>query len=154
MRDSAQLLSQLLTLSPFSDAALLFVAGRPFAMVNCVECYTTRVLYERVLNALAGHVVGPDNEYGSYAACAKLSVFVRRLAELYADLESGRVGGGGSGGGGVDDEASADGDGGTRDKGKARARYLVGCFQLAVGLPHSPPSPHPLRAPSGTRAMR
>ncbi|KAJ1940151.1 hypothetical protein EC988_007117, partial [Linderina pennispora] len=41
--------------------------GQQYALVNCVECFTSRLLFERVLNAWAGHVPNRENKYANVA---------------------------------------------------------------------------------------
>ncbi|KAJ2786680.1 hypothetical protein GGI15_001308 [Coemansia interrupta] len=52
------------------------------AFVSGVECFTARLLFERTLNAWAGHVPSKDNAYSNYRKCDSLVDFVARASEL------------------------------------------------------------------------
>ncbi|CAI9578028.1 unnamed protein product, partial [Staurois parvus] len=49
----------------------------PYAVVNCVECFTSRLLFEQILNQLYNHRPAPDNEYSSYERCDTFNDFIR-----------------------------------------------------------------------------
>lgn len=49
----------------------------PYAIVNCVECFTLRLLFEQILNQLYNHRPAPDNEYSSYERCDTFNEFIR-----------------------------------------------------------------------------
>ncbi|XP_073439972.1 origin recognition complex subunit 5 isoform X2 [Dendrobates tinctorius] len=49
----------------------------PSAFVNCVECFTARLLFEQILNQLYNHCPGPENEFSSYKKCDTFNEFVR-----------------------------------------------------------------------------
>ncbi|KAG8570698.1 hypothetical protein GDO81_011375 [Engystomops pustulosus] len=49
----------------------------PHVFVNCVECYTARILFEEILNQLYNHCPGPENEFSSYERCDTFNEFVR-----------------------------------------------------------------------------
>ncbi|KAM3929277.1 origin recognition complex subunit 5 [Leptodactylus fuscus] len=49
----------------------------PHVFVNCVECFTTRLLFEQILNQLYNHRPGPENEFSSYERCDTFNEFVR-----------------------------------------------------------------------------
>ncbi|XP_069816078.1 origin recognition complex subunit 5 isoform X2 [Dendropsophus ebraccatus] len=49
----------------------------PHAFVNCVECFTARLLYEEILNQLYKHRPNPDNGFTSYERCDTFNEFVR-----------------------------------------------------------------------------
>ncbi|XP_069587549.1 origin recognition complex subunit 5 isoform X2 [Ranitomeya imitator] len=49
----------------------------PSAFVNCVECFTARLLFEQILNQLYKHCPGPENEFSSYKKCDTFNEFVR-----------------------------------------------------------------------------
>ncbi|XP_033103413.1 origin recognition complex subunit 5-like isoform X3 [Anneissia japonica] len=57
----------------------------PHAVVNCVECYTQRLMYEQLLNKVAGYQSGPSNNYGSFARCDNTNDFVRLLRSAIAE---------------------------------------------------------------------
>ncbi|XP_020382328.1 origin recognition complex subunit 5 isoform X1 [Rhincodon typus] len=48
----------------------------PHVIVNCVECFSSRMLFEQILNELQGHSLSPKNEYSSYLQCNTLNEFV------------------------------------------------------------------------------
>ncbi|ELT87755.1 hypothetical protein CAPTEDRAFT_162477 [Capitella teleta] len=50
--------------------------------VNCVECYSARLLFQRVLNELSGHVPSAANDFTSYSRCDNTNDFVRILKHL------------------------------------------------------------------------
>lgn len=54
-----------------------FVLQLPHAFVNCVECFTARLLFEQILNQLYNHCPGPENEFSSYERCDTFNEFVR-----------------------------------------------------------------------------
>ncbi|XP_075684404.1 origin recognition complex subunit 5 isoform X2 [Rhinoderma darwinii] len=45
--------------------------------VNCVECFTARLLFEQILNQLHNHCPGPENEFSSFERCDTFNEFVR-----------------------------------------------------------------------------
>ncbi|XP_078409344.1 origin recognition complex subunit 5 isoform X1 [Cetorhinus maximus] len=48
----------------------------PHVIVNCVECFSSRMLFEQILNQLQGHSLSPANEYSSCLQCNTLNEFV------------------------------------------------------------------------------
>ena len=48
-------------------------------VVNCVECYTAKLVYECILNELSGTVPSPSNDYAIYRRCDNMDDFVRHL---------------------------------------------------------------------------
>ncbi len=58
-------------------------------MVNCVECYTPRLMFEHILNHLSHTVPAPSNDFASYARCDNMTDFVRLLAQLLNDSYQG-----------------------------------------------------------------
>eukprot|EP00249_Psilotum_nudum_P013872 c24559_g1_i1 orf=5-1312(+) len=54
---------------------------RPFAYVSCRSCHNPRILFESLLNQLAGHGRTADNNYCSVKKCDKLLEFVEYLPE-------------------------------------------------------------------------
>ncbi|KAJ2782951.1 hypothetical protein H4R18_001967 [Coemansia javaensis] len=56
--------------------------GRRHAVVSGVECFTVRLLFERVLNAWAGHVPTAAGRYGNYARCDTVVDFVNGARAL------------------------------------------------------------------------
>ncbi|CAH2285379.1 origin recognition complex subunit 5 [Pelobates cultripes] len=61
----------------------------PHAFVNCVECFSPRLLFEEILNKLFHHCPAPENEYSSIERCDTLNDFVRmyKKAVTSEDLE-------------------------------------------------------------------
>ncbi|XP_071960381.1 origin recognition complex subunit 5-like [Antedon mediterranea] len=57
----------------------------PHAIVNCVECHTQRLLYEQILNKVAGYQADPSNNYGCYARCDNANDFMRLLKSAIAE---------------------------------------------------------------------
>ncbi|CAJ0940290.1 unnamed protein product [Ranitomeya imitator] len=53
------------------------IISLPSAFVNCVECFTARLLFEQILNQLYKHCPGPENEFSSYKKCDTFNEFVR-----------------------------------------------------------------------------
>lgn len=50
--------------------------------IDCVECYTSKIMYETVLNQLFDHHLTADNNYASYAKCDSARDFVEALRKL------------------------------------------------------------------------
>ncbi|XP_064417512.1 origin recognition complex subunit 5 isoform X3 [Latimeria chalumnae] len=61
---------------------LLETLELPHAIVNCVECFTSRLLFEQVLNQLQGHHPSPENNYSSFTFCNTFNDFVRLYKQL------------------------------------------------------------------------
>ncbi|KAI8990224.1 origin recognition complex, subunit 5 [Pilobolus umbonatus] len=57
------------------------VFGNRTAFINCVECYTPRLLFERVMNQWTGWSVGEDNNYSSVCRVNHLQQFVHCIQE-------------------------------------------------------------------------
>ncbi|XP_068200889.1 origin recognition complex subunit 5-like [Palaemon carinicauda] len=53
--------------------------------VNCIEFYTTKVIYETILNNLSGTIPSSDNGYTSYASCDNFGDFIRFLKLINKD---------------------------------------------------------------------
>ncbi|NP_001017013.1 origin recognition complex subunit 5 [Xenopus tropicalis] len=49
----------------------------PCAFINCVECFTPRLLFEQILNHLHHHHPAPENEFSSKERCDTFNDFVR-----------------------------------------------------------------------------
>ncbi|KAJ2743179.1 hypothetical protein GGI20_003943 [Coemansia sp. BCRC 34301] len=58
--------------------------GSHYAYINSIECFTSRLLFERTLNAWAGHVPSADNRFSNYARCENLVDFVNGVRDLLA----------------------------------------------------------------------
>uniref|UniRef100_A0A8C5MRB1 Origin recognition complex subunit 5 n=1 Tax=Leptobrachium leishanense TaxID=445787 RepID=A0A8C5MRB1_9ANUR len=56
---------------------LLNTLELPYALINCVECFSPRLIYEEILNKLHNHYPAPENEYSSYERCDTFNDFVR-----------------------------------------------------------------------------
>ena len=48
-------------------------------VVNCVECYTAKLVYERILNELSGVIPSPSNDYAIYRRCDNMDDFIHYL---------------------------------------------------------------------------
>uniref|UniRef100_UPI00398EF0CA origin recognition complex subunit 5 isoform X2 n=1 Tax=Pristiophorus japonicus TaxID=55135 RepID=UPI00398EF0CA len=48
----------------------------PHVIVNCVECFSSRMLFEQIINQLQGHWVSREKEHSSYMRCITLNEFV------------------------------------------------------------------------------
>lgn len=62
-------------------AALLQRFAIQHVIINMVECYTTKILYETILNKFAGHKVDPGNGL-PYARCDNMMDFVDTLRKI------------------------------------------------------------------------
>uniref|UniRef100_F7CBD1 Origin recognition complex subunit 5 n=1 Tax=Xenopus tropicalis TaxID=8364 RepID=F7CBD1_XENTR len=59
-------------------STLLSIFGElPCAFINCVECFTPRLLFEQILNHLHHHHPAPENEFSSKERCDTFNDFVR-----------------------------------------------------------------------------
>ncbi|XP_053571088.1 origin recognition complex subunit 5 [Bombina bombina] len=56
---------------------MLSVLELPHVIVNCVECFSPRLLFEQILNQLHNHCPSAENEYSSYERCDTFNEFVR-----------------------------------------------------------------------------
>ncbi|KAJ2805082.1 hypothetical protein H4R20_002236, partial [Coemansia guatemalensis] len=56
--------------------------GQHYAFINSIECFTQRLLFERVLNSWAGHVPSVENRFANYARCDNLVDFVNCVRDL------------------------------------------------------------------------
>ncbi|XP_077977106.1 origin recognition complex subunit 5-like [Glandiceps talaboti] len=68
-------------------SSMVQVLQLPHATVNCVECYTQRLLYEQILNQVANVIPTPDNNYSSYARCDNMNDFVRLLQKVIEEKQ-------------------------------------------------------------------
>lgn len=50
--------------------------------IDCVECYTSKIIFETVLNGLFDHHLTAANNYASYAKCDNAREFVEALRKL------------------------------------------------------------------------
>ena len=51
-------------------------------MINCVEHYTGRRVFEHILNHLSGKVPTPENDFDMYSKCDNMNDFVRLLKRV------------------------------------------------------------------------
>lgn len=63
-------------------SAVLEKLGILTSYVSCVEFYTTRVMYETILNHLSGTVPSSINNYSSYASCDNIGEFIKHLRNI------------------------------------------------------------------------
>lgn len=50
-----------------------------YAYIDCIECYTSKMYYEAIVNSLSGHQLSPNNNYENYANCDSAEDFVDTL---------------------------------------------------------------------------
>lgn len=50
--------------------------------INCVECYTSKILYETIINKFYNHKICYENNFTSYSKCENLSEFIILLRKL------------------------------------------------------------------------
>ncbi|XP_014677965.1 PREDICTED: origin recognition complex subunit 5-like [Priapulus caudatus] len=62
--------------------ALLQTLRVPHAVLNCIECYSQRNLFEGILNQLSSYVPGPDNGYSALYRCDNVNDFIRLLRKV------------------------------------------------------------------------
>ena len=71
---------------------LLHTAGnesqRKIAYVNCTECFTARLIFDRILNGWTGTTPSAENNYSNYGRCDTLSQFSWTLKEMQAKAPS------------------------------------------------------------------
>lgn len=58
------------------------------AIIDCVECYTSKIIYETVVNELFDHQLTAENNYSSYARCENARDFVSAIGRLPASSSS------------------------------------------------------------------
>eukprot|EP00058_Branchiostoma_floridae_P011778 XP_002597266.1 hypothetical protein BRAFLDRAFT_260887 [Branchiostoma floridae] len=68
-------------------SSILNTLKLPHALVNCVECYTSRLLYDHILNQVALVTPAPDNDYTNYSRCDNMNDFVKTLRTVIEDRE-------------------------------------------------------------------
>ncbi|KAI9505323.1 hypothetical protein GGI25_003647 [Coemansia spiralis] len=64
--------------------------GQQYALVNCIECFTPRLLFERTLNAWAGHTPNVSNKYANYVRCENLVDFINCVRDLLVVASGGQ----------------------------------------------------------------
>jgi len=65
-------------------AALAARGGVAFAHVDCIECFTPRLLFERALDQLTGTVPQARTDWTTFARCDAPADFFRHLRRLEA----------------------------------------------------------------------
>eukprot|EP00056_Hartaetosiga_gracilis_P005292 m.83346 g.83346 ORF g.83346 m.83346 type:complete len:175 (-) comp12117_c1_seq1:1296-1820(-) len=58
-------------------------SGGKYTVVNCMEMYSPRVLYEEVLNSVSGCFPSQENMFGGYERCESMVKFVKHLSKIY-----------------------------------------------------------------------
>lgn len=53
--------------------------GIAYAYIDCIECYTSKMYFEAILNSLSGHRLSPNNNFENYANCDNAEDFVDTL---------------------------------------------------------------------------
>lgn len=53
-----------------------------YAYIDCIECYTSKMYYESVINSLSDHKLSPDNNFENYANCDSAEDFINTLNEM------------------------------------------------------------------------
>lgn len=53
-----------------------------YAFVECIECYTSKMFYESVINSLSGHKLTENNNFESFASCDNAEDFIDTLNAL------------------------------------------------------------------------
>ncbi|XP_078275824.1 origin recognition complex subunit 5 [Rhinoraja longicauda] len=61
---------------------LLETCKFPHVIVNCVECFSSRMLFEQILNQLQGNWLSSENECIPYLRCNTLNEFVLRFKQV------------------------------------------------------------------------
>ncbi len=54
--------------------------------INCVECYTARLLYEHIINSLFGELPCTANEFVPAIRCDNMNDFVRTFKKQAEDM--------------------------------------------------------------------
>lgn len=62
------------------------------ATINCLEGYSMKIIYESIINQLAGHDMTEENSYQPYAKCSSFLDFVLGLQKLSTEKSIGRLG--------------------------------------------------------------
>lgn len=56
-----------------------------YAYIDCIECYTSKMYYESIVNSLCGHELSPNNNFENYASCDGAEDFVDTLNAMDAN---------------------------------------------------------------------
>ncbi|XP_029472133.1 origin recognition complex subunit 5 isoform X2 [Rhinatrema bivittatum] len=69
---------------------LLKVLELPHVIVNCIECFTSRLLFEEILSQMNSHCSAMEREFSSHECCDTFNDFVRlyKQATLEQDLQN------------------------------------------------------------------
>lgn len=63
-----------------------------YAIVNCLEGYSVKIIYESIVNQLAEHEPSVENSFQPYAKCSTFLDFVLGLQQLSSEKNIGRLG--------------------------------------------------------------
>lgn len=55
------------------------------AVIDCIECYTPKLFYEKIINDLVGHGLSPNNNFENYASCDTPEDFLDILNRTNSD---------------------------------------------------------------------
>ncbi|CAH1783899.1 unnamed protein product [Owenia fusiformis] len=58
----------------------------PHVIIDCVECFTTKLLFERILGGLSRKVPSPENDYTCQIRCENMNDFARLLKQVITDI--------------------------------------------------------------------
>lgn len=61
-----------------------------YAIVNCLEGYSMKIIFESIINQLANHEMNTENSYQPYAKCTNFSEFVAALQQLSDEKSIGK----------------------------------------------------------------
>lgn len=53
-----------------------------YAFIDCIECYTSKMYFESVINSLSGHLLTANNNFENYANCDSAEDFIDTLNAL------------------------------------------------------------------------
>ena len=56
-----------------------------YVFINCIECYTVKILFESIINKFRDHVLSSENNYSSYKKIDCMMDFVSELLDLQGD---------------------------------------------------------------------
>ena len=65
-----------------------FLLQAQYAVVNCIECYGSRLMFEHILNSLSNTIPAPSNNFSSYARCDNINDFVALFRQVTKERES------------------------------------------------------------------
>ncbi|KAK2142214.1 hypothetical protein LSH36_984g00054 [Paralvinella palmiformis] len=64
------------------ESILTLVGEAQYVVVNCIECYNCRLMFEHILNSLSNTSPAPSNNFASYARCDNVNDFVRLFHQV------------------------------------------------------------------------